>query len=181
MSFERVKGLAAANALFDRVPQAAREELGVELAIIARDVLAVQQLQVPKDTGALEAALSIRLLIDQLRVRIGLVGRRTGSSARGRRKAGSSLGAAYYGRFVALGIRAQTVLVQRRRRVGGALRTLHRRKRAEDIAATYRLRIKGQPARDFINIGEAEDRIVANRLANFWSNTIDRAAGGAFN
>ena len=162
------QGLAEAYAILGSIPDAAREELGVELAIIGREGLAIQQAATPVDTGALRGALAIKLLIAKLTVRIGLFG--YGSSKRG----------LYYARFVNFGRSARTVLVQRRRRVEGGLRLKNRRKVAADIAATYRLKVKARKAVDFINApGRAFEGEAVQQLAEYWSRVLARAGSAA--
>ncbi|MDF1506199.1 hypothetical protein, partial [Roseisolibacter sp. H3M3-2] len=110
---DKVQGLAEAHGFLAKMPTAAHEQMVVELGIIARDVNALQRNAVPVDTGRLKGALGFRMLAEQLRVRIGLfrAGFRSGQSN------------TFYGRIIEFGRRAQTVLVQRRRRVNGSLRS----------------------------------------------------------
>jgi hypothetical protein len=164
----RVQGLAEAYSLLDAVPEAAREELAVELAIIAReDILPEQRRLVAKDTGHLESGLGIQLDLERLRVRVGLFG--IGSTRRGSHDDGR-----YYGRFVNFGRKAQTVRVERRRRVKGRLRASRGRKRAEDIAARYKLRVKAAAARPFIQVPGAEASAL-KRLETFWAAVLARS------
>jgi len=161
MTRERVRGLADAFAMFEEIPRQADQELVVELAVIGRDVLAIQRQRVPVRTGRLDGALSLAVLVDGLRLRIGLLNQKT---------------APFYGRIVEFGRRAQTVLVQRRRRVDGRLRVLHRRKRAEDIAASYKLHVSARAPRPFVDPPDLDLVAVATeRLANFWSNVLSRS------
>lgn len=168
MSGGAAQGLAEAYAVLGAVPEAAKEELGVELAIIARDALSIQQAAAPSDTGALRAGLSLQLLIQRLTVRIGLIGLKGGRAS------------LFYGRIVNFGRRAQTVLVQRRRRVNGQLRSSRRRKVAADIAATYPLKVRPRAAVDFIGApGVAFERDALGRLAEYWSRVLARAETAA--
>ena len=161
---EPIVGLDAAERMFDAMPDAVREQLGVEVAIIARDVLALQQVRAPKDTGTLEGSLGVLLLLDQLRARVGLIGKRN----------------TFYGRIIEFGRSAQTVLVQRRRRVGGALRLSARRKRLEDVVATYKLRVKARAPQPFVLVPEPDlDAVADRRLADFWSQVIAHVGAGA--
>ena len=164
---ESVEGLADSYAMFGRLPDAAREQIGVEMAIAARQVLALQRQYAPKRTGALAGALSIALEIEKMRVRIGLLGLK--SSKAGKRHYGDF----YYGRFVALGRRGYTVLVKR---MGGRER---RRKAAKNprktpLELSYPMRVKAMPARDFIRVPGADD-MVLGQLADFWAKTLKRA------
>jgi hypothetical protein len=184
MSSNRVDGLAETYSLFGNIPQAAREQIGVEMARIGYEILAAQRSDVAKATGALEAGLSVQLQLAELRVRVGLIGIKARSrsalrSAQKQRRApGESYGDLYYGRFVEYGRRGQTVLVQRRRRVAGQLRTQSRgsRKRAADIASTYSMKVPAMAPRPFVHVDRPEIR-AESRLASFWS-TVVAAAGG---
>jgi hypothetical protein len=69
----QVDGLAATHSLFGNIPEAAREQLGVEIARIGYDVLAAQKQDVAKKTGDLETGLSLKLILDRLRVKVGLL------------------------------------------------------------------------------------------------------------
>ena len=170
MSSDRVTGLAETYALFGTLDDAAREELGVELAIIAREGLQAQQAATPRLTSALASGLSLKLELDKLRARFGLLGLKSGRAR------------LFYGRFVNFGRRAQTVLVERRRRVNGQLRLEpgRRRKRASDIVKRYSLRVKARAPVNFIDApGRDFERLAAGQLAEFWSRTVDRAGGRA--
>ncbi len=174
MASEKLRGLAEATAMMDRLPGDAEEQLGVELAIIGREILADQRALTPKDTGELAAGLSLRLFLDNLKLRVGLLGQR---NKKGRNRSGrlgkrtSNLLDLYYGRFVALGRSAQTVLVTRK---------VSRRRKAgkNDVGKPYRLRVKAKEARDFIRVPGAVDT-ATGQLAQFWSRLLARREGGA--
>jgi hypothetical protein len=163
MTIERVQGLAEAESLFSRVPDAARAEMAEVLEFAGDDLLAGQRADVPKATGFLASTLAVRILIDELKVRVGLFreGRRAGQSDN------------FYGRIIEFGRKFQTVTVQRRRRVGGVLRTRRGRKRAEDVVAIYSLKVKARAPRPFIFTGRVGR--VEQRLANFFSAVMSRA------
>lgn len=166
MSAEAVRGLAATYALLGDIPDAAREQLGVELAILAREGLAAQKAAAPKDTSALSGGLSMQLSLRKLSVQFGLLGLRKGRSN------------LFYGRIVNSGRAAQTVLVQRRRRVKGFLRTSRGRKRAEDISSTYTLKVKARAPIPFIDApGVDFEQLAAGQLAEFWTHLLARAGG----
>lgn len=164
MQPNRVDGLAEAYALFGRFPQAAEQELGAKLGEIGRDVLAAQQRDVAKRTGFLETGLSIQLLIEQLRVKVGLLGLSKRSKY-------------FYGRFVEFGRRAQTVLVTRhlKRTVRGNGRNSKRRVSYE--GQPYSLRVRAMAARPFVHVDRPEIR-AEQRLADYWSK-VKAAAGSS--
>ncbi|MFZ3485286.1 hypothetical protein [Sphingomonas sp. 3-13AW] len=180
---DRVKGLAASYAMLGEVPQAAREQLGVELAIISRDILAAQKRDAPNGTGKLEAGLQLQLQMDELRVRVGLLNLRRGRSK------------LFYGRIIEFGRRGQTVLVTRnlKRKIRGNGRTSKRtvqylgeskrmRRRGPNagtpVGSPYKMRVRAMAERPFVR-KERPEIDVAQRLANFWSATISTAGGAA--
>ena len=178
-----VEGLADAYATIERIPNAAQYEFADMLGKLGRDILAAQRARVPRQTGTLAAGLSAQLEVESyVRLRVGLLGAPATSKSAFRRwqqRGGSeprNLGDVYYGRFVEFGVSAQTVVVQRRRRVDGQLRTRRGRKRVEDIVKTYSLRVPQQQARPFVNLPDPElDALPAQRTADFWARTLDRA------
>jgi hypothetical protein len=177
MQYQRLEGVELVMRRFDTITQAAREQLGVELAIMGREFRDRQRTSAPEDTGALRAGLSVLLMLEQLRIRVGLIGLRNGSTRK------RSFGDLFYGRIVEFGRKAQTVLVQRRRRVaadiGGGeqrriLRTSRRRKIAADIVVTYPMKVKARAPHPFVFVPDAQ-KLATQRLASFWSNTLAQA------
>lgn len=161
MARSNAQEFADAVAMFDMIPTAAEQELVVEIGIISRDLLAIQRQHVPVDTGELDSALAFAVMVDQLRARIGLINQKV---------------TPFYGRIVEFGRKAQTVWVERRRRVGGMLRLSRGRKRAEDVAAAYALHVAPRAPHPFVDPPDIDlDAIAATRLADFWANTLSRA------
>jgi hypothetical protein len=191
----RLVGLDAALAFFAAVPTAAQQEMVVELGIIGRELLDAQHHDVARDTGALDAALSLQVLGDGLKVRIGLLrGARAAGTSNGR-KVKARAGGPFYGGIVEDGRRAQTVLVTRRvkkRRVNGNGRTSKRtvtylgatkRKRPASspnagtfVGDPYKLRVKARAAHPFVAqpvlMGAAE-----LHFADFWADALTRLGG----
>lgn len=167
MTIERLEGLAEAYSMLDRLPEAARDELGIELAIIGRDVLAEQRRLVPKRTGKLEAGLSLELDLQRLRVKIGLLRTLSGRSK------------LFYGRIVQFGRRAQTVLVTRRlQRLGkrGNNKKGNRR-RTIYVGKPYPMRVRAMASRPFVQRDRWDeiDAQARDRLADFWAGVLDKA------
>lgn len=161
-----VQGLAETYSLFDALPEAAKEEVTELLAEVTSEVHNLQVRLAPNGTGATRAALTWQDLLDGLKVRIGLFG------LKGR-------GAPWYARIIETGRRAQVVMVQRRK-IGTRLNGLrNRRKRAEDIATVYALRVRPREGRPFVRIDDQADRIVAQRLAEFWSGVFKKTGAAA--
>lgn len=162
-----VQALADAYAMVDALPEAARDELGVELAIIGREVLAEQKRLVPKDTGRLEAGLGLQLVLDRLRVKIGLLNVRAGRSK------------LFYGRIVQFGRHAQTVMVTRHLARLGVRGNNKRGNRRRTLYAgkPYPMRVRAMAARPFVQRGEwdAIDAQARGQLAEFWSNVLKRS------
>lgn len=166
----RIDGVEGAIAFLDRdVPNAAREQLSVEMAIIGREVLAAQRADVAKDTGATEAALTLQLLVEQLKVRIGLI---KGSSSRGSRNG-------FVGRLIEFGRKAQTVVVTRRlkRRVRGNGRYGTKRRVIYE-GKPYTLRVRAMAPRPFIAQPELRDA-AEQHLSEYWQKVLTRAGGRA--
>ena len=184
MAGEAVRGLASTVSMLDALPVAAKHELADLLGKIGRDVLADQRAHTPSDTGNLRAGLSLQLLTNQLKVRVGLLGVAATSKSAQRRaqQAGGgdprNLGDIYYGRFVEFGRSAQKVVVTRRR--AGAPKVLRNgRKRLEDLIKPYVLTVKPMAPRPFVELPDADlDQAVDGRLAAFWDKTLDDAGGG---
>jgi hypothetical protein len=184
MASNRVDGLAETYSMLGRIPDAAREQIGVEMARIGYEILAEQKRDVAKKTGALQAGLSLVLQLEELRVRVGLIGTKARSKSalrraqQQRRAPGESFGDLYYGRFVEFGRRAQTVVVERRRRVDGRLRASRGRKLSGDVAATYSMKVSAVAPRPFVHVDRPAIR-AEQRLASFWSAVVSQAGGRA--
>lgn len=161
---ERIRGLEAAYALFNALPQAAQAELATTLGTIADEALEIQESLVPVRTGDLKAALTIDKALEALRVRVGLLGK-------GRSKV-------FYGRIVEFGRRAQTVRVIR-----GTIASVRsyvskrRRARAQKLRKAYLLRVPAMAARPFVHIESRIDAVAARYMADFWDRTLNRSAG----
>jgi hypothetical protein len=157
----RVQGVSGVIALIERLAPAARDELGELLNTLGGAIQQEQRALAPERTGKLKLAITWQAVVAKLQLRVGLLNKSNGD--------------AYYGRFVHFGRKAQTVLVQRRRRVGGNLRTLNRRKRSEDISATYSLHVRARAASPFVVMDAQTERTVDTALADFWSRALGRA------
>ncbi len=188
-----IQGLAETYSMLNRLPSAAHEELAVELAVIARELSAAQHQDVAKDTGELDRALTYQLLLDRLKIKVGLLrGARAGGSFNGRQRKAVA-GGPFYGRIVEGGRAAQTVLVTRRikkRKVRGNGRNGTKRRviyqtpkrrlrrnsspnRGTYVGDPYKIRVKAQAGRPFV----AQPLLVEvaeNHLSEFWANAIAR-------
>lgn len=143
------RGMSELIHLFDTLPAEAEDVLREELPKAARLILSIQKGDVPIRTGDLWRGLSIDTLDSGLKVRAGLLGT---TSASGK----TNLGPLFYGRVVERGRKAQVVRVERRRRVGGRLRSKNGRKVAGDIVATYTMRVAAEPARPFVDTPDVQ-------------------------
>lgn len=191
----RLTGLEEALAFFAAVPTAAQKEMVVELAIIGRELLDAQHEDVAKDTGALDAALSLQVIAEGLKVRVGLLrGARDAGTSNGR-KIKARTGGPFYGGIVEEGRHAQTVLVTRRvkkRRINGNGKTVKRvvtylgdRKRKRPASSPnagtyvgdpYKLRVKARAAHPFVAQPVLMDAAELH-LADFWANALTRLGG----
>jgi hypothetical protein len=100
-----VKGAASLRRLLRRLPDVARQELGNELTDIGQRLLGRAKAEVPVRTGALRAALGVRVAVKSLQLRLGLV-----KKADKRRF--------FYGYILDQGRKAQVVKAKRRRKDG---------------------------------------------------------------
>lgn len=176
----RVQGLAETYSLLGAIPQAAREQVGVEMARIGYEILAAQKRDVAKDTGALAAGLSLVAQIEELRLRVGLIGVKARSQSALRRAAkagrppGESYGGLYYGRFVEYGRRAQVVNVVRGTTNSKALSAAQKRARGAAPRKPYKMRVRAMAPRPFVHVDRPEIRF-EQRIANFWSEVLGKA------
>ena len=183
MTDEALEGAGAAERMLEQLPIAAKEELGVELAILGREGLAMQKAATPVASGELRAGLSLELQLQQLYVRIGLIGTkaRSKSAQRRARKLGvgslQNLGDLFYGRIVNFGRHSQTVLRQRRRLKAAALL---KRRRPADVGTPKPLKVKGRAAVDFIDApGPDFEATAIGQLNEFWVRTFKQAGADA--
>jgi hypothetical protein len=143
-------------------------------------MLAAQHAAAPQATGALDAALSLQLVLDRLRVRVGLLlGGRDAKRVNGR-SFKARAGGPWYGRIVEFGRRAQTVLVTRHltvlakrgnNRNGDTRRTIFAGK-------PYSLRVKAMAPRPFVRLPLLEE-VATSVVADFWAKTLAKAETGA--
>ena len=146
MARDNLRGMPELIRLFDTLPASAETAIKEQLPTIGSEILALEQEAVAVRTGNLQSGLSIQTLNDGLKVRVGLL---SANSKNGR-------DSRFYGRIVEGGRKGQTVLVQRRRRVDGRLRSARGRKIAGDIVASYNLTVRPEPARPFVNTPATE-------------------------
>jgi hypothetical protein len=173
MARDRLAGMDTLLKLFDTLPKATEDELKSDLPKIGSIVLGIERGAVAVRTGDLFRGLTTQVLNGGLKIRIGLVGATS--------RSGKTSYNLYYGRFVEFGRGHQIVQVERRRRVGGRLRTQNRRKRASDIVARYNLNVRAEPPRPFVNTPQAETAALdgIEALADFWSKVLARSGVSA--
>ena len=197
MARDALQGLAETYRLLDALPSEAEQQLVVEMGIIGREILAAQRADVAKDTGALAADLSLALLVDRLRLRVGLLqGGRDARKFNGRSRKAVA-GGPFYGRFVEFGRKGQTVVVTRRikkrrlkgnNRAGNARRTvfggasdrLRRRgpNRGTAIGSPYRMRVKALGERPYVRQPLFQEA-ASQHLAEFWAKILARTGAAA--
>lgn len=166
MARRPIRGIGRFRRLLKRLPDAVRGEIVVEMNVTGREIAQAVEAKAPSLTGALRRGLSYKVLPQSLRLQVGLLG-----TPRGRAKL-------FYGRIQDLGRKAQVVLVQRHRRVGGTLRTSRGRKRAEDIATTYRMRVRGMAPKRFVT-GSYPDlrRVLRANLNGIFGRALSKLSG----
>ncbi len=157
------RGFIEAEALIDRVPAAARAKLSELLIEFGLEFSALQKAAVPRDKGHLAAGLTWETLVDELRVRIGMLNMKRGRSSR------------FYAIPVNFGRRAQTVTVIRgtsRSRKSYTSRT--RREAGVGLREPYQLHVRPMAPREFIVLPGIEAR-GGRRTAQFWSAVLPNA------
>lgn len=159
---KHLEGLVEADAMLGRIPQAAREELAVETGIIGHDLLEMQRADAPFLTGNLRSGLSLAVILEQLRAKVGLLRMKQGRSSW------------FYGRIIEFGRAAQTVTVTRRlkRRIVGNGKTSRRRAIYE--GKPYKMKVKAMAPRPFV-LKPRPDLAADRRLADYWSKVLARA------
>ncbi|BBC72919.1 hypothetical protein AEB_P2051 [Altererythrobacter sp. B11] len=157
------RGFAEAIDLVERLPEEERGRLGYLLAEFAVEISAAQKSALSSQThgtGYLGQGLDAEVMLDQLRMRAGLLSLRKGRNSR------------YYGRFVEYGRRAQNVRVIRGTSASKRSATSRRRRAAgRALRKPYTLHVKAMPARPFVYLPDTEARI-DRRLAQFWSEAL---------
>ena len=175
MARRPLKGIGRVRRLMRNLPDATQGEIVTELHLSGRRLRDAIRPRTPVKTGKLRSEIDFKVFPKSLRLIVGLIG-----SVAARRDV-------FYGRIQDLGRRAQVVLVQRRRRVAvdiGGGRTSNilmlerRRKRAQDIVATYRMRVRGMAPKRFIT-GRYPDlrREVKTNLSGIFARGLRRVAG----
>ena len=154
------RGFAQADAALARVPADARAKASELLIEFGLETSAAQKAVVAKDSGHLAAGLEWESLVDELRVRIGLLRFRSGRNSRN------------YGRYVNFGRRAQTVRVIRGTSVSKKSFTSRTRRGAGlSLRKPYSLRVRPMAPREFIVLPGIEERL-GRRSAQFWSEVL---------
>lgn len=163
----RIDGLTEVYSLFASLTDDAKKDLGSRLARIGSSVSQVQRASVPSRTGNLASYLSVSETVESLRVKSGLLTIK---------RASAKTGGDWYGIVVEYGRHAGSKLVQRRRRVNGRLRLgSGRRKRTEDIAASYMTRWSALPARPFVHVESRVDTVISSIMSGFWDEVLAKA------
>lgn len=157
------------------LPEAMRSQLVGVLERGGPILQGAMRVRAPKRTGFGVQGIKYRVYPKSLRLRVGLIDTPAGRAKR------------FYMRIQDLGRRAQTVTVRRRRRVAsefdprGILRTGRgNRKRAEDIVATYQMRVRAMAPKRFVTGKYPElRRAIGGALRGIWTRALNTLAGGS--
>ncbi len=170
-----LRGLTRTKRILRRLPDDTAAEVVTELNVTGRSILNAVLARTPRRRGHLRAAIRMKVLPKSLRLQIGLIGSKAERND------------VFYGRILDLGRKAQTVLVQRRRRVevtysSGAtysiLRLRHGRKISDDIVSTYRMNVPAIEPKRFITGRYPELRSELTRnMKGIYSRGLRRSAG----
>jgi hypothetical protein len=170
-----VRGAAAMRRLMQRMPDAVRGEIIVELNLAGRELAQEMQRRAPTKAGDLRAGLSYKVFAKTMKLQAGLLG-----TKRGRAKL-------FYGYIQDMGRKAQTVTVHRlnkgerqewRARISaGRARGFSKPK---DLGTTYQLRVKAMAPKRFVSGSFKDIRVRLNaNLKNIWARALARVAGGS--
>lgn len=161
----RIKGDVGFRKLIRQLPQAARGEMADVLDGAGAELAQAIKADTPVRTGSLRGAITWKLLRSSLKLRVGLIGKRSNLDH-------------FYGRIIEFGRKGKTVQVHRRR--NGVNNGLRRgRKKAEDIGAIYSLRVKAKAAHPFVFKSRPVLRTkLGDRLRNYWNDVLARAGEG---
>ena len=162
----RVRGSKAFRRLLKQIPDAvAKQMLGV-LDQGGRSLRTIMRARAPLGkTGRLRAAIDYRVYPKSLRLRVGQLSR--------------SKKAPFYLRIQDLGRKAQTVTVDRRK-VGVNSGLRHGRKKSEEVASRYLLRVRAMKPKRFISGGFPDLRAtIGTGLRGIWDRSLRTIAGGA--
>lgn len=158
------RGFTEAAAMFDRLPQDARTRLASLLRDVGDEFASAQKTSLATQTngtGFLGQGIEAEVLIEQLRMRSGLLALNRGKKT-----------SRFYGRFVNFGRKAQNVLVTRG--TSGSTNSATSRRRRRDklsLRKPYILRVRAKAGREFIALPDADARIM-RRTADFWSELV---------
>jgi hypothetical protein len=144
-----------------------RTELANAMRAAGPELAGAMDAKAPRKTGKLIAGINWRFYPSQLKLRVGLLGKRLNQRL-------------FYARILQVGRKAQTVTVTRRRKgIGKRLDPKTGRKRFEDIVATYQLRVKPRDRQDII-YGPTTNlrRVLGQRLNGIWDRVLRRVSGG---
>ena len=70
-----IRGDRSFKQLINRLPDAVRSEIIVQLNLTGRELLALERAKAPMASGALKSALSMKVLPASLKLKVGLVGK----------------------------------------------------------------------------------------------------------
>lgn len=160
----RVKGIISTRRLLRRVPDAVKQELAQVMTSAGPELTNLMRGRAPHGaTGRLAEGLNWKFYASSLKLVVGFIGKRVNERL-------------FYARILEFGRKAQTVSVSRRRR--GAQK-LTRNKRAEDIVAVYRLKVRPLQPRRFVYSKTGNVRAVMRRRLNgIWDRVLTKLAGG---
>lgn len=178
MSRGSVKGIGRVRRIMKGLPESTRAEIAAALERVGPIVQALARARAPIRRGAVRAGITFKVFPKTLRLQVGLLG-----TKKGRAKL-------FYGRIQDGGRTAQTVTVQRRRRVGVTLSTGQQlsllrtnrsgRKETADIVSTYQMRVRGMAPKRFVSgrLADARKQVVM-QIQGIWDRAIAKLAGGS--
>lgn len=175
MARRRIRGDRSFRRILAKMPEAIREEMLTMMDQAGDEMLAIQKANAPQRTGAVQRALSKRLLRGTLKLRVGLVGKPINRKL-------------FYARIVELGRKPQTVVAIRNsvatlktaRAYGGRSNNYKALALSKKLKGAYSMKIKGMAPRPFIRSAKvtAVRDTMGGRLDKFWGKALARASKG---
>jgi hypothetical protein len=144
----QLQGVASVRKLIRQLPSAVKDEMADILVDVSPDFLGAAKADAPVRTGALRDALGAKVLKASLRLRVGLLGKRTNADF-------------FYGRIVEFGRKAQTVVIKRGPRAGAKMQV-------RAIQPRHFVFAKRANLRERLN----------NRLGSVWEHALAHAGAG---
>jgi hypothetical protein len=161
-----VRGDRAFKRILDRLPDVVRQQIVGQMKVTGTQILSQQRARAPMRTGAVKAALSMRVLSKTMKLKVGLLGKPINRKL-------------FYAHIVQYGRKAKTVLVERGSAslaVGGPVRGRKGRALRAGVKGVYKLHVRAMKGRNFI-FPMRRDQIYQH-FRDIWQRALVKASYG---